>query len=68
MVQRSFGAGAQYLACVSYEATNIRRAGAAAAATGRPELRGVYLQAVARGAHNTQCTAEQESAHGTCGC
>jgi hypothetical protein len=65
VVERSFGAGAQYLACVSYEAMNLRRAAAAAAATGRPELRGVYLQAVARGAHNTQCTAEQESAYGT---
>jgi hypothetical protein len=62
---RSFGAGAQYLACVSPEVMSMRRAAAAEAATGRPELRRVYRRAVAHGAHNTQCTAEQESAYGT---
>jgi hypothetical protein len=44
---------------------SVRRAVAAAAATSRPELRRVYHGAVAHGAHNTQCTAEQESAYGT---
>lgn len=44
---------------------SMRRAVAAAAATSRPELRRVYQGAVAHGAHNTQCSTEQESAYGT---
>lgn len=44
---------------------NINRALALAATAGQPELRRMYTAAVARGANNTRCTAEEERRYGT---
>ena len=44
---------------------NLQRAVAAAAATRGTQAGRVYQRAIAHGAHNTQCTAEQERAYGT---
>lgn len=44
---------------------NLQRAVAAAAATRGTQAGRVYQRAIADGAHNTQCTAEQERAYGT---
>ena len=44
---------------------DVNRALALAATTGQAELRRVYAVAVARGANNTGCTAEEERAYGT---
>jgi hypothetical protein len=43
---------------------NLQRAVTAAAATCGPQGCRIYKRAVAHGAHNTQCTAQQESAYG----
>ena len=44
---------------------NMSRAVAIAAGSDEPQLRRAYAAGVARGASNTQCSAEDERAHGT---